>query len=614
MTDLFAEYLKISLCMIPVIAAAIWLLPKAAGKYRASLPYAVYLIIALRLLMPLNITVPSNAVQYQPEVIFSALTAEEKGDTAKAAADMKTETAQSRYLAAEKQSIKKQPISAVQILCILWLTVGTVLALWYAASAIRLSGELKSRADEPSDRVKNVYKRTAGDRKAPSLSVCDVTDSPMVAGIIKPCIYIPHEDYTEAELEMIFRHELIHCRRKDLLYKLLLIAVKCVHWFNPFVWIMTKKAQEYLEVYCDAETVCGTDRGYRIAYADMILKETERSVKMRNGLTTGFSAGKKNLKKRLAEIVNIDEKKRGLHFLVLALVLTVTAGTGVRNVSAEENITVPAEEVQKMAETWAEALMTRNGKPRCDMMNERLRKEFEAEQTDENGEILYSIGWSSPWAESYEIGTGDNKAYIVYSLTDSTQTEYRMIEILKFGGEKGRTVVTEDICSDLYTFDTADGELKNFNPSASVSGIDIDENIWTYLRQTAADTITVYRKEITDFDFNINSLKRTFTSGGKQIVTLGFTLDITYRNPFDDPDEIDYIKQAKADNSSDYEKLYRDYNEPKVYTLDDLVFECSVDINGNVSEGTAALYMADEKGEKPLLNDIITIDDSIIIG
>ena len=52
----------------------------------------------------------------------------------------------------------------------------------------------------------------------------------MAVGLFRTTVYLPHRRYTAQELEMIFRHELIHWRRKDLWYKLLLLAARSIHW------------------------------------------------------------------------------------------------------------------------------------------------------------------------------------------------------------------------------------------------------------------------------------------------------------------------------------------------------------------------------------------------
>ena len=109
---------------------------------------------------------------------------------------------------------------------------------------------------------------------------------------------------------MIFRHELIHWRRKDLWYKLLLLAARSIHWCNPLVWRMAKRAERDLEISCDSMAVQGRDAAYRKAYGLMILQEAERSIEKQAALTTCFTDGKRALQERLVEIMNQSKRKK----------------------------------------------------------------------------------------------------------------------------------------------------------------------------------------------------------------------------------------------------------------------------------------------------------------
>jgi len=73
-----------------------------------------------------------------------------------------------------------------------------------------------------------------------SVYVCDEFKSPCIIGLVKPKIYIPRfilkiED--DNQLSHVFLHELMHYKRKHLIYNYFSIVALLIHWFNPFVWI-----------------------------------------------------------------------------------------------------------------------------------------------------------------------------------------------------------------------------------------------------------------------------------------------------------------------------------------------------------------------------------------
>jgi len=75
--------------------------------------------------------------------------------------------------------------------------------------------------------------------------------SPAVYGIIKPKIILP-ADIAEADLEYILKHEGIHIRRRDNLWRVVAVVTACVHWFNPFAWLFLKNFFYDMELACDA--------------------------------------------------------------------------------------------------------------------------------------------------------------------------------------------------------------------------------------------------------------------------------------------------------------------------------------------------------------------------
>ena len=87
---------------------------------------------------------------------------------------------------------------------------------------------------------------------------------------------MPYIEYTNDELELIFKHELTHLKRFDIWYKLLLVASNTVHWFNPFVYIMRKLANRDIEYTCDDIVTRNLSLSQRKEYSRVILKTMER--------------------------------------------------------------------------------------------------------------------------------------------------------------------------------------------------------------------------------------------------------------------------------------------------------------------------------------------------
>jgi len=144
----------------------------------------------------------------------------------------------------------------------------------------------------------------------------------MLAGLLRPTIYLADMDHTTEELTLIFRHELMHYKRKDLWYKSALAATRCLYWYNPAVHLMARQADKDLEALCDHATIQGMDMDGRKNYGNLILRMAAEPVK--SPLTTHISGGKNMLKQRLTNILqtNRPTSKRFLITLGIALLLT----------------------------------------------------------------------------------------------------------------------------------------------------------------------------------------------------------------------------------------------------------------------------------------------------
>ncbi|WP_219710564.1 M56 family metallopeptidase, partial [Clostridioides difficile] len=66
--------------------------------------------------------------------------------------------------------------------------------------------------------------------------------------------------FKEKELKLIFRHELIHYKRKDNFLKLIMLIVNILYWFNPICYLLKKHFNEVCELSCDELVI----KGYNI--------------------------------------------------------------------------------------------------------------------------------------------------------------------------------------------------------------------------------------------------------------------------------------------------------------------------------------------------------------
>lgn len=168
-----------------------------------------------------------------------------------------------------------------------------------------------------------------------------LASSPMLLGFFRPCIVLPDAGLPDDDLRYTLRHELTHYRRRDLLYKWLVQATVCLHWFNPLVWWMGREISRACELACDEAVLRSLEPQQRRAYGDMLLRATAA------GGGYGDSAGSVTLhesgellKERLRAIMNFKKNSRivtAVSFLLAAVLLLGGAAAGAYTGAAVPN-------------------------------------------------------------------------------------------------------------------------------------------------------------------------------------------------------------------------------------------------------------------------------------
>lgn len=153
------------------------------------------------------------------------------------------------------------------------------------------------------------------------IRVSDRISAPFTYGILRPVILLPKiTDWNNtSQLRMILEHESVHIRRLDVLYKWIMTAALCAHWFNPFVWVMYALACRDMELSCDEAVVKRFENGNRADYALALLNyEEKRSL---SPMFTRFSGNA--VKERIEAIMKLN--KTSLLSAALAAVLVAGA-------------------------------------------------------------------------------------------------------------------------------------------------------------------------------------------------------------------------------------------------------------------------------------------------
>lgn len=330
LTSLFIDLLTISISTSFVIFGLKLLSPLLSKNYAAKWKFWMWMILALRLLLPINVTLDNHLLQIQvPESPINKATLVNQANLFPS---VNTSIPTNAIPAIQQtEEVMNSTPSLLSILALLWL-FGFVLYLLYHFIGYYLFKKQAARWSRPilTKRNTSMIQQVMTEMGiAPSLSVrtSEKVPNPMLVGFWKPILFLPHENYTDHELELIMKHELIHYKRHDIVYKLLLLVVQALHWFNPFVWLMIREAKREIENYCDETVVHNQSLTYRIKYCETIISAIQKHDTRSMALVTNFTGGKQSMKLRFMNILNMKKKRNGTVLFSSVILSVILIGT-----------------------------------------------------------------------------------------------------------------------------------------------------------------------------------------------------------------------------------------------------------------------------------------------
>ncbi len=283
---------------------------------------------------------------------------------------------------------------------------------------------------------------------------CEEVTTPLVTGILKPILLLPKAELSTEQLDNILNHEMTHLNRHDILYKWFVSLVKCVHWFNPYVYFIGKQINIDCEISCDMAATKHLDKTGEKKYVDTILTLLSNQNLRTMPFTTQMAGDKKILKirfERLKEKKIISKKMRAVS-VVLASILCIATlvisgflGTKVQIkhdlieretiktqvVNTPQTILLTKDKVtydeiirkyrEAISEEWGPATLSSAG------INEKIRYHFMSKPTFniDASDPLETLGYiitdiNSDGVDELIIGEMRGRIYEMYTLKDGS--------------------------------------------------------------------------------------------------------------------------------------------------------------------------------------------------
>lgn len=273
------------------------------GHISLRLQYSIWLILLLRLLLPVSLgTSPVSVANALPQAAeFNYVqTNQSQGDDS------------SVYITppqvdSDTSVPAQQPFDWAGLAMKLWAAGALVLLLWFAAINLSLWKKLcrsRRRLSVP-DYPLSVY-------------ITNNIEAPCLFGLFRPCVYLTQETAVDGPaLRHVLEHERAHWRHGDHIWALMRGLCLALHWYNPLVWWAAVLSGRDAELACDEAALKRLGEEQRGSYGSTLLSITcgRRPELMRAAAT--MTGGKRGIYERILMLA----RRPRTAVLTLALVI-----------------------------------------------------------------------------------------------------------------------------------------------------------------------------------------------------------------------------------------------------------------------------------------------------
>lgn len=314
MDSLFTSVLEIS-WQAGLIALAVMAVRPLLRRAPRRAVCMLWLLVALRLLLPARLTVESPVSLQQPESppiqAYQELRQQEKVYVS-APPERRLEMA---------GPAAAQGFALLDQLPAIWLTGVGCMALYMALSLLRMRWRLRA-APRIQD---NVYR-------------CTDWSTPFVLGVLAPRIYVP-ETVSEQDFPQVLAHERCHIRRWDHVWKPLAFLLLAVNWFNPVLWAAYVLLGRDMERACDEMVLKNATPIQRAAYSRALVA---CAAQPKMAAVCPLAFGEVAVKERVKNVLNY--KKPALWAVILLVVAAAIIGVCLLTRPAAEKTGIPEAE------------------------------------------------------------------------------------------------------------------------------------------------------------------------------------------------------------------------------------------------------------------------------
>ena len=191
----------------------------------------------------------------------------------------------------------------------IWL-LGLSLGLWRLMRRWNAARRLHRESSRPHNVDSRIFRTLP---HGVCVRVSDGITSPMVIGLIRPCVLLPRDLFNSASpdtLAHVLNHELAHVQRGDLWVAWIQALSLAVYWWSPVLRLISARLDMDREMACDERA--SIQSGSPLNYANALLASTRCALlhpRPRHTLAIGIFESRAALTRRMEALLNMNIAK-----------------------------------------------------------------------------------------------------------------------------------------------------------------------------------------------------------------------------------------------------------------------------------------------------------------
>jgi beta-lactamase regulating signal transducer with metallopeptidase domain len=294
-------------------------------KLRASIRYALWLVILVKLCLPPTLALPTSPAWWLHKI------------PPPLAATHYTVTYDNEPLPEIPQTPlpvfvpPKPAMTFAACLLMFSASISAALLLWLLMRWWQITQQVRRAAT--SARLSDIgeeAQKIVGMKSNVQVKLTANSMSPAVCGLFRPAILIPQslaDNFSDEQLRAVLLHELIHLRRRDVWLNFLQALLQIFYWWHPLVWLANARIRRVREEAVDDDVMLAL-RDESESYAPTLLEVAKLALNrpLASLGLVGILESRHALRQRIERLVDFRPPRRaGLTLVSLVGILAFTA-------------------------------------------------------------------------------------------------------------------------------------------------------------------------------------------------------------------------------------------------------------------------------------------------